>query len=156
MDTTYMFNSGHPLSACYRNMPMTRNELGMQGREAMLVPGTLSGHDTCFYFSVIQASLHPYSSFLPSKAKLPSGSCQDGLKDTFPAYNKHPKFSLSSPLQVQGLFWWLRGFFVKMVLVEAACLTALLAKICCLSTEWERFVLPKLSYSHHLHAASLL
>lgn len=67
-----------------------------------------------------------------------------------------PNSLFSSPLQVQGLFWWLGFVFVRMVLVEAACLTALLAKICCLSTEQERLVPLKLSYSHHLHAASLL
>lgn len=44
---------------------MTRNELHVQGRKAMLVPETLSGHDTCFYFSVIQTSFHLYSSLPP-------------------------------------------------------------------------------------------
>jgi len=47
-------------------------------------------------------------------------------------------------------------FFVKMVLVETACLTALLAKIRCLSTKQEGFEPLKLSHSHHLHATSLL
>ena len=68
-----------------------------------------------------------------------------------------PILSFPLPFKFRVCFGgWIWGFFVKMVLVEAACLTALLAKICCLSTEQECFVLPKLSYSHHLHAASLL
>lgn len=44
---------------------MTSGELCMQGREVTLLPEMLSGRDTCFYFSVIQTSLHLYSSLPP-------------------------------------------------------------------------------------------
>lgn len=73
---------------------MNRNELRMQGREAMLVPETLSSRDISFYFAVIQTSLHLHTSLPSEQATLPSACCQDGLEDTFPAYNGHSKFFL--------------------------------------------------------------
>lgn len=78
----------------------------------------------------------------------------------YSTFRNTPNISLL-PFRVRGLVWGLIllfSFFVAVTtfLVEAACLTALLAKICCLSAEQERSVPWKLSYSHHLHAASLL
>lgn len=110
----------------------------------------------CFGFFPQWSTLHPYSSLPPQMAKLRSACCSDGLKHTSPVYNKHSKFSLFLSPSSSGFVLVVGVVLTKMVLVEAACLTALLAKICCLSTEQEQFVLLKLSYSHHLHAASLL
>lgn len=98
---------------------------------------------------------------LPSHLKrqrYPQPAAPVGWKTPFLFITNTPNSLFSSPPSSSGFVSvvGLGFFFIKMVLVEAACLTALLAKICCLSTERERFVLPKLSYSHHLHAASLL
>lgn len=68
-------------------------------------------------FSVTQASLHLCSSILPSNVELPTPHCEDGLKETCPAQNKHPDTAhsqtpqnLSSTLSSLGLGFWVDSF----------------------------------------------
>lgn len=102
-----------------------------------MVPETFSG-EVMPAVASRWSRLH-FTHTLPSHLKTqsyPQPAGRMGIKDTFPVNIRHPQFSLFFSHASSGFVLVAGVFCLKTALKEAACLTALLAKICCLSTEW--------------------